>query len=237
MTKLEQAIKKLEHIRNEQEETQKSIRFEHDQIPIGQPNIIGRPDIYKKVNQQYDKSRRLFQEEKKQKQMIEMLEKVETFKEENDNLKDVRVVGKSGYATVGAKTSVNNLDYFKEKLEELERSNVEAKNYNKTKPEIRHQTYGSEITKLKRKIAMLEEMQEKDKNKKVSEHTQKLIDDGLVNQWKKKPIYYFVKGLKKVALEINSDGNFVISKCYPAYSEDDQKLIKTLLLDDVAEKV
>lgn len=235
MTKLEQAIKKLEHIRNEQEETQKAIRFDHDQIPFGQPNISGRPDIYKKVNQQYDKSRRLFQEEKKQKQVIDMLEKVETFKEENDNLKDVHVVGKSGYATVGAKTSVNNLDYFKEKLEELEQSNVEAKNYNKTKPEIKHQTYGSEITKLKRKIAMLEEMQEKDKNKKVSEHTKKLIDDGLVSQWKKKPIYYFVKGLKKVALEINSDGNFVISKRYPAYGEEDKKLIKTLLLDDVAE--
>lgn len=107
--------------------------------------------------------------------------------------------------------------------------NVEAKNYNKAKPEIKHQTYGSEITKLKRKIAMLEEMQEKDKNKTVSEHTQKLIDDGLVNQWKKKPIYYFVKGLKKVALEINQDGNFEISKRYPACSEDDKKFIKELL--------
>ena len=229
MANLEKAIQKLERIRNEQEATQKEIRFEHDQIPFGQPNIIGRTDIYKKVNAQYEKSRRLLQEEEKQKQVIEMLEKVQTFKAENDTLKDVQVVGNSGYATIGAKTSVNNLDYFKEKLEELEQLNVEAKQYNKTKPEIKHQTYGSEITKLKRKIAVLEEMQEKDKNKTVSEHTQKLIDDGLVNQWKKKPIYYFVKGLKKVALEINTDGNFIISKRYPAYSEDDQKLIKRLL--------
>lgn len=229
MTKLEKAIQKLERIRNEQEATQKAISFEHDRIPFGQPNIIGRPDIYKKVNQQYEKSRRLFKEEEEQKQKIEMLEKVETLKEENNTLKDVQVVGKSGYANVVAKTSVNNLDYFKEKLEELERLNIEAKSYNKEKPKIKHQTYGSEITKLKRKIAMLEEMQEKDKNKTVSEHTQKLIDDGLVNQWKKKPIYYFVKGLKKVALEINQDGNFAISKRYPAYSEDDQKFIKILL--------
>lgn len=236
MAKLEQAIQKLERIRNEQEETQKAIRFEHDQIPFGQPNIIGRSDIYKKVNQQYEKSRRLLQEEEKQKQIIEMLEKVETFKEENDTLKDINVVGKSGYATVGAKTSVNNLDYFKEKLEELEQSNIEAKRYNKTKPKIKHQTYGSEITKLKRKIVMLEEMKDKDKNKTVSEHTQKLIDDGLVNQWKKKPIYYFVKGLKKVALEINQDGNFVISKRYPAYNDDDQKFIKGLLSDNEVTK-
>jgi len=229
MNNLEKAIQKLERILNEQGETQKSIGFEHDRIPFGQPNIIGRPDIYKKLNQQYEKSRRLFKEEEEQKQRIEMLEKVQTFKTENDTLKDVQVVGKSGYATIGAKTSVNNLDYFKEKLEELERLNVEAKRYNKEKPKIKYQTYGSEITKLKRKIAALEEMQDKDKNKTVSEHTQKLIDDGLVNQWKKKPIYYFVKGLKKVALETNSDGNFVISKRYPAYSEEDQKLIKILL--------
>ena len=229
MANLEKAIQKLERIRNEQEATQKEIRFEHDQIPFGQPNIIGRTDIYKKVNAQYEKSRRLFKEEEEQKRKIEMLEKVQTFKTENDTLKDAIVVGNSGYANVGAKTSVNNLDYFKEKLEELEQLNVEAKQYNKTKPEIKHQTYGSEITKLKRKIAMLEEMQEKDKSKTVSEHTQKLIDDGLVNQWKKKPIYYFVKGLKKVALEINSDGNFVISKRYPAHNEDDQKFIKILL--------
>lgn len=230
MNNLEKAIQKLERIRSEQEATQKAIRFEHDKIPFGQPNIIGRPDIYKKVNQQYEKSRFLSEEEEKQTQRIEMLRKVETLKEENDTLKDIRVVGKSGYATVGAKTSVNNLDYFKEKLEELEKLNVEAKNYNKTKPKIKHQTYGSEITKLKRKIAMLEEMQEKDKNKTVSERTQKLIDDGLVNQWQKKPIYYFVKGLKKVALEINSDGNFEISKRYPAYSEDDKKFIEGILL-------
>lgn len=229
MIKLEKATQKLERIRNDQETTQKAIRFEHDQIPFGQPNIIGRPDIYKKVNKLYEKSRRLFQEEEKQKQTIEMLKKAETLKEENDTLKDVQVVGKTGYATVGAKTSVNNLDYFKEKLEELERLNVEAKRYNKEKPKIKYQTYGSEITKLKRKIAALEEMQDKDKNKTVSEHTQKLIDDGLVNQWKKKPIYYFVKGLKKVALEINQYGNFEISKRYPAYSESDQEFIKKIL--------
>ncbi|ABI54229.1 unknown [Lactococcus phage P335] len=232
MTKLEKATQKLERIRNEQEETKKVIRLEHDHIPFGQPNINGRPDIYKKVKQQYEKSRRLFQEEEKQEQRIEMLEKVEMFKEKNDTLKDVHVIGKSGYATIGAKTSVNNLDYFKEKLEELEKLNVEAKRYNKTKPKIKYKTYGTEITKLKRKIAILEEMAKKNVNKKVSKHAQKLIDNGLVNQWKKQPIYYFVKGLKKVALELNEQGDFVMSKRYSAYSEDNQKFIKELLLDD-----
>ncbi len=66
----------------------------------------------------------------------------------------------------------------------------------------------------------------------MSKHAQKLIDNGLVNQWKKQPIYYFVKGLKKVALELNEQGDFVMSKRYSAYSEDNQKFIKELLLDD-----
>ncbi len=42
-----------------------------------------------------------------------MLEKVEDLQGKNELIKDVHVVGKSSYATVGAKTSVNNIDYFK----------------------------------------------------------------------------------------------------------------------------
>ena len=229
MTKLEKATQKLERIRNEQDATTKAIRFENAHIPFGQPNIIGRPDIYKKVKQQYEKSRRLYQEEEKQEQRIEMLEKVEQFKEENELLKDVHVVGKTSYATIGARTSVNNLEYFKANLIELEILNEEAKAYNKTKPKVKMKTLGSEITKLRRKIEMLESMKEKLENKVVSEHTQRLIDSGKVNQWKKQPIYYFVKGLRKVALEIGENGNFEISRRYPAYSEEDKKFVENLL--------
>lgn len=229
MNRLEQAQSKLNRLRAEKEETQKLIRQQHDLIPFGQPNIIGRPDIYKKVNRYYDKAVRLRKEEEKQEQRIEMLEKVESFKGENALLRDVHVVGKSGYATVGAKTSVNNLAYFKEQLKELEKLNEEAKAHNKTKPAIKYRTYGADITKLKRKIAVLEEMQEKDQTKVVSAHSQALIDSGAVNQWKKKPIYYFVKGLKKVALELDKEGNFTISTRYPAWSEQDKAFIQNLL--------
>ncbi|MGM0229064.1 hypothetical protein IGJ28_001126 [Enterococcus sp. AZ091] len=231
---IEIAKGKLERIRNEQEAVQKEIRFQHDHIPFGQPNIIGRPDIYKKVKGHYEKSRRLLKEEEKQEKRIEMLEKVASFKEKNKLLKDVHVVGKSGYATVGAKTSVNNLEFFREQLKELERLNEEAKAYNKTKPAIKHRTYGDKITKLKRKIVQLELMQERDRTKIVSEKTQKLIDSGAVIQWKKKPIFYFVKGLKKVALEIDQNGEFYISSFYPAYTESDKQFVHELLNDDMA---
>lgn len=229
MNTLEKAQTKLERIRNEQIETRSAIRKEHDLIPFGQPNIIGRRDIYKTVNRHHDKSMKLFKEEEKQERRIEMLEKVEEFKTENELIKDVHVVGKSSYATVGAKTSVNNLDYFKNRLVELEEQNEKAKAYNKTKPQRKMKTLGADITKLKNKIASLEKMQEKDQNKIVSEKTQQLIDSGAVNQWKKKPVYYFVKGVRKVALEIDDNGNFYISPYYPAYTEEDKKIIEELL--------
>lgn len=228
-TRLEQAQSKLERIRNEQTEISKEIRKQHDMIPFGQPNIIGRRDIYKDVNRKYDKAIKLVAEEEKQIDRVEMLEKVEDFKQENELLKDVHVVGRSSYASVGAKTSVNNLDYFRNKLKEMEQANEEAKAYNKTKPKIKMKTLGADITKLKRKIAMLEDMQKKDNNKVLNPITQSLIDSGAVNQWKKKPIYYFVKGLRKVALEINEKGEFFISSRYPAYSDSDKNFIAELL--------
>lgn len=229
MTNLEIAERKLERLQNETKELNKSIKREHEMIPFGQPNIIGRRDIYKNVKRMYDKQYKLVKETEKQSRRIEMLGKVEEFKESNDLLKDLHVVGKSSYATVGAKTSVNNLDYFKAKLVELEELNEQAKAYNKTKPEVKMKTLGSEITKLRRKIEMLESMKEKDENKVVSEHTQRLIDSGKVNQWKKKPIYYFVKGLRKVALEIGEDGNFKPSRRYPAYNDEDKAFVENLL--------
>ncbi|NRE07451.1 hypothetical protein DBN68_15210, partial [Enterococcus faecalis] len=118
MTRLEQAQGKLKRLKRESEEMHHLIRAEHDRIPFGQPNIIGRGDIYKKVNGYHDRAIKLLKEQEKQEKRVEMLEKVEDFKEKNELIKDVHVVGKSSYATVGAKTSVNNIDYFKNELKE-----------------------------------------------------------------------------------------------------------------------
>ena len=228
-TKLEIAKNKLNRLKTEQDGIMKAIRKEKDLIPFGQPVIIGRRDIYKDLKRYYGKSIANSIEQDKQEKRIEMLEKVEEAKSENSTLKDVHVVGNSAYATVGAKTSVNNLDYFKAKLAELEEKNQKAKAYNKTKPAVKMKTLGTEITKLKRKIQYLEEMKAKDESKVLSRHAKNLIASGLVTQWKKKPIFYFVKGLRKVALELNKSGDFEISKHYPAYSKDDIEFVEKLL--------
>ena len=229
MTKLENANRKLNRLKEEQAGLMKSIRKEKDKIPFGQPNIIGRRDIYKDLKRYYTKSINNSIEQEKQEKRIEMLEKVDEVKNENSTLKDVHVVGNTSYATIGAKTSVNNLDYFKNKLSELEEKNDEAKKYNKTKPAVKMKTLGTEITKLKRKIQVLEDMKSKDDNKVVGQHAQDLIDNGLVTQWQKKPIYYFVKGLRKVALVLNESGDFEASKKYSAYSDSDIKFVEKLL--------
>ena len=228
-TQLEIANNKLVALKKEQNELMKAIRKEKDLIPFGQPVIIGRRDIYKDLKRYYGKSIANSIEQDKQEKRIEMLEKVEEVKNENSTLKDVHVVGKTGYATIGAKTSVNNLEYFKEKLVELEEKNEKAKAYNKTKPAVKMTTLGTEITKLKRKIQMLEDMKAKDESKVLSQHAQSLIDSELVTQWKKKPIYYFVKGLRKVALVLNESGDFEASKKYSPYSDSDIEFVEKLL--------
>ena len=76
---------------------------------------------------------------------------------------------------------------------------------------------------------MLEEMKAKDENKVLSDHAQSLIDSGLVTQWQKKPIYYFIKGLRKVALVLNESGDFEASKKYSAYSDSDVEFVEKLL--------
>lgn len=228
-TQLENAKNKLVALKEEQNGIMKAIRKEKDLIPFGQPVIIGRRDIYKDLKRYYGKSIENSIEQDKQEKRIEMLEKVEKVKSENPTLKDVHVVGNTSYATIGAKTSVNNLEFFKAKLAELEEKNKEAKAYNKTKPAVKMKTLGTEITKLKNKIRALEEMKAKDKTKVLSEHAQSLIDKGLVTQWQKKPIYYFVKGLRKVALELNDLGEFEISKHYQAYNDSDIEFLEKLL--------
>ena len=229
MTKLEIANNKLNRLKTEQDGIMKAIRKENDLIPFGQPNIIGRKDIYKDLKRHYGKSIENSIQQEKQENRIEMLEKVEEVKSENSTLKDVHVVGNSSHATIGAKTSVNNLEYFKEKLAELEEKNQKAKTYNKTRPAVKMKTLGTEITKLKRKIQVLEEMKAKDENKVLSQHAQYLIKNGLVTQWQKKPIYYFVKGLRKVALVLNESGDFEASKKYSPYSDSDIKFVEKLL--------
>ena len=70
------------------------------------------------------------------------------------------------------------------------------------------------IKSWKNKVANLESTMKSAKKTKISKSAQSLIDSGKVKQWAKKPNTYFISGLKKTALELQSDGTFKHSPRY-----------------------
>jgi hypothetical protein len=66
----------------------------------------------------------------------------------------------------------------------------------------------------------------------MTDKARKLIERGDVTKWNKKPIYYFVKGCRKVALVIQEEtGEFIISKKYPALCDVDKAKVNSLLCE------
>ncbi|WP_369343252.1 hypothetical protein [Bifidobacterium fermentum] len=226
---MEQAEGRLACIRAAREASEQAAHREAHAIPFGQPNIEGRGNIYKHVQQEWKRAERLAQEETRAAERVDMLSKVEAFKEHHDDLQDVRVVGRTGWASMGAATSVNNLDYFRNQVTQLQAANEEAKAFNKTHKGEKKATYGAKITQLNKKIAYLEHMREQAESATISEHSQQLIDSGAVTQWQKKPVYYFVRVLRKVALTLNEQGDFQPSKWYPPKTEEAQQRVAALI--------
>lgn len=70
------------------------------------------------------------------------------------------------------------------------------------------------IRTWKKKVANLESSLKSNKKTRISKSAQSLIDSGKVKQWAKKPNTYFISGLKKTALELQSDGTFKHSPRY-----------------------
>ena len=82
-------------------------------------------------------------------------------------------------------------------------------------------TWKKKLAELKEEIALMDKQQ-------ISEKAQELIDSGELTQWKKHPHIYFVKDMRKTALELK-DGTFEISKKYPPQTEIDKKILERML--------
>lgn len=65
-------------------------------------------------------------------------------------------------------------------------------------------------------------------NKTREELLQKLVDSKKLTQWTKKQQYYFVKGLRKVAVKLEN-GELRLSKKYPPKNDNEKQYIKDLL--------
>lgn len=58
---------------------------------------------------------------------------------------------------------------------------------------------------------------------------QRLIDNGVFNQWSKQPNIYFVSDLRRVAFELGEDGDFTVSKNYAPRTEQEKARVDELL--------
>ena len=71
-------------------------------------------------------------------------------------------------------------------------------------------------------------MEQNTGNKMREEFLEKLVDSKKLTQWTKNQQYYFVKGLKKVAVKLEN-GKLRLSKKYPPKNDNEKQYIKDLL--------
>ncbi|MCZ2310489.1 DUF3991 domain-containing protein, partial [Enterococcus faecium] len=205
-TRIEIAQKKLERLEEEFENKVDDL-FQHSKQTNGQP-----------MNDKRNGGSFLNQQNKKEEAVFNKLHEIEEQKERIEKLEYQEELRSSGQNKQGGLImSVENIPRIKAEIEKAEQG---------------ASTYSSAtIRKYKKKLGELEQIKEKAElaEKNLSKEAKALIESGSISQWKKQPTIYFVKGLKKVALEIDSQGFFKESQKYKAQNEEDKKRIQELL--------
>lgn len=182
---------------------------EHYRITNGQPMNDKRNGAswFKKKDVIEERGFRLLDEIKQQEERIEKLKD----KEEN------KALGLNRQGN-GLEMSVANIPRIEEEIEKFKHGESLY-----TKATIKR--YEQELVKLKEMAKKAEQ--------ELTAGAQKLVDDGLLRQWKKKPTIYFVtdRNFKKLALELNGEGKFEESSVYKyrAKTEEAEKYIRDLL--------
>lgn len=195
-TRLEIAKNKLGRLEKELYQAQDAASA-HLALANGQPMNDKRngPAFFKRQDKLEDKIFRIMDEIKKQKERIEHLEDIESYKAEGLN--------RNG---IGLKLTIDNIPRIKEEIEKYEKGKISYT--------------AATIRKYKKRVAELEAAAAQIENTEISQKAQELIDSGKVTQWKKHPTVYFVKGYRKIAVILDTDGRFKLSARY--YPHDDK---------------
>lgn len=206
-SRLAQARRKLERLKGELD-TSIQATYDHQSLTNGQPMNDKRDGnrFFRKQSQLEDKIFDKMDEIKRQEERIEQLE----WQEENKQM------GLNRQGT-GLEMSIQNIPRIREEIERADRG---------------ESTYtAATIKRYKQELAKLEAIQEKTAALSIQPGAQALIDADEVNQWQKRPNTYFVKGLRRVALELNEEGNFEMSSNprYQPKTEEDQLKVTELL--------
>ncbi|HGC6855433.1 TPA: PBECR4 domain-containing protein [Streptococcus agalactiae] len=201
-SRLAQARRKLERLRGEQDEAI-SRAYSHQALTNGQPmnDKRGGASFMRKQEQIEDQVFSKMDEIRQQEERVERLEHQQHLKEMGLNRQGS-----------GLEMSVQNIPRIREELEKAKRGESFF-----TKATLKR--YQKELTRLE---AISEQMGKTS----IQPAAQALIDEGLVNQWQKQPNTYFVKGLRRVALELTEEGEFQLSSQTKYHPKTDEERLK-----------
>ena len=201
-SRLAQARRKLERLRGEQDEAI-SRAYSHQALTNGQPmnDKRGSASFMRKQEQIEDQVFSKMDEIRQQEERVERLEHQQHLKEMGLNRQGS-----------GLEMSVQNIPRIREELEKAKRGESFF-----TKATLKR--YQEELTRLE---AIYEQMGKTS----IQPATQALIDEGLVNQWQKQPNTYFIKGLRRVALELTEEGEFQLSSQTKYHPKTDEERLK-----------
>ena len=201
-SRLAQARRKLERLKGEQDEAI-SRAYSHQALTNGQPmnDKRGGASFIRKQEQIEGQIFSKMDEIRQQEERVERLEHQQRLKEMGLNRQGS-----------GLEMSVQNIPRIREELEKAERGESFF-----TKATLKR--YQEELTRLE---AISEQMGKTS----IQLAAQALIDEGLVNQWQKQPNTYFVKGLRRVALELTEEGEFQLSSQTKYHPKTDEERLK-----------
>lgn len=201
-SRLAQARRKLERLRGEQDEAI-SRAYSHQALTNGQPmnDKRGGASFMRKQEQIEGQVFSKMDEIRQQEERVERLEHQQHLKEMGLNRQGS-----------GLEMSVQNIPRIREELEKAKRGESFF-----TKATLKR--YQKELTRLE---AISEQMGKTS----IQPAAQVLIDEGLVNQWQKQPNTYFVKGLRRVALELTEEGEFQLSSQTKYHPKTDKERLK-----------
>ena len=201
-SRLAKARRKLERLKGEQDDAI-SRAYSHQALTNGQPmnDKRGGASFIRKQEQIEGQIFSKMDEIRQQEERVERLEHQQRLKEMGLNRQGS-----------GLEMSVQNIPRIREELEKAKRGESFF-----TKATLKR--YQEELTRLE---AISEQMGKTS----IQPATQALIDEGLVNQWQKQPNTYFVKGLRRVALELTEEGEFQLSSQTKYHPKTDEERLK-----------
>lgn len=195
------AKQKLERLKNELSEQHKKL-VDHYNQANGQPmnDKRGARAFFNKVDQLEDRKLELIKQIEAQEERVERLEWADENKRNGRN--------KQG----GLLLTIDNIPRIEREIEKAERG---ESHYAPTT-----------IRKYRKELARLKA--EKEQLNNANSKAQEIINSDKVTQWKKSPTIYFIKGLRKVAIELKN-GAFEVSSKYAPQTDEEKEIVKEIL--------